>query len=208
MTESFDRVDAMQTAMADRLQAMTRQRYNRPRARSASAGLRSRPASPAQARRPARAGRGRRRRRSALPRSVHDLARARPARDRRRLHPVGAADRHLGEFHLRLWRPLRSVPRQRRHASRHRSRRPDGHPGLCDRRRRRRPLRMEQWRLWQPHRDQPRPGHPDPFRSPVAAHRPARPAHPSRPADRPDGLDRPLDRQPPPLRGAASTAAR
>ena len=58
----------------------------------------------------------------------------------------------------------------------------------------------QQRRLWQPRQDRPWPRHRNPLRPPVGDPRPRRPARHPRPADRPHGLDRPLDRQPPPLR--------
>ena len=81
--------------------------------------------------------------RSALPRAVRQLAPARAARAGRHLDPVGAADPQAASLHQRLRRPLRSLPRPRRDAWRHRHRRPGRHPDLCHRRRHRRPRRVD-----------------------------------------------------------------
>ena len=59
--------------------------------------------------------------------------------------------------------------------------------------------RLQQRRLRQPRQARPWPRHRNPLRPPVDDPRPRRPARHPRPDDRPHGLDRPLDRQPPPL---------
>ncbi len=63
------------------------------------------------------------------------------------------------------------------------------------------PRRLEQRRLRQPHRDRPWPRHRNPLRPPFArsSFAPGQQRE-ARPADRPHGLDRPFDRQPPALR--------
>ena len=61
---------------------------------------------------------------------------------------------------------------------------------------------LEQRRLRQPRQDRSWPRHRDPLRPPFLNGGSPRRARHSRPGDRPHGLDRPLDRQPPALRSA------
>ena len=117
---------------------------------------------------------------------------------RRHRHPVRQAgqDRRI---HLGLRHPLRSLPAAAQRCTRDRSRRPVRHADLRHRRRHRQRagwnsggygnlIKVDHGRGIET-----RYGH----MSAILVHR--RRSRDSRPADRPHGLDRPLDRQPPPL---------
>ena len=139
---------AMQAALVERAQRRDPPALSRDRPRDPHASASTRPSSCAD--QPGRMGgplepvAAGRQCRSALPRAVHHLARGSTSSSRASPpspRPARSSDR--SQLHQRLRRPLRSLPRPRRDACRHRSRRPARHPDLRHRRRHRRPLRME-----------------------------------------------------------------
>ena len=149
-----------------------------------------------------RAVRGRRQCRPDLQAAVHQLEEARHPSGWRDCSPVRQAGQDR-RFHQRLRRSLRSLPARVPRCTPG-STSPDhiGTPiyatadGMICRR------RLEQRRLRQPHQDRPWPRHRNPLRPLVGDAGSRRPARQPRRADRPHGLDRPLDRQPPPLRSS------